>query len=264
VSSRIESRQLQILLVEDNPVNREMALAVLGSRGHTVSVAVNGLEAVELYRSHSYDVVLMDIQMPEMDGFTATALIRTIEEQTGRRTPIVAVTAHATQGDREECLARGMDAYISKPVRMAVLLEAIAAVTESSTPKAVPASDKKEGDHSTAVLDYDEALKQCVDDAELVERLFRKLLEEASRMQTAMEQALQANQPEELAKIAHRLKGAVATVAARRCYATAAALEAEARKPDMEKAKELYGVLRSDIDTLRTAIEQVLSQPLKN
>jgi PAS domain S-box-containing protein len=117
----------RILLAEDNRVNQVLAVRILENRGHEVVVASNGREALELVGKSDFDLVLMDIQMPEMDGFEATAAIRGLEQATGRRLPVVAMTAHAIKGDRERCLAAGMDAYISKPIRASELIEIVEA-----------------------------------------------------------------------------------------------------------------------------------------
>ena len=109
-------RALRILVAEDNPVNRKLALRLLERAGHSVMVAVNGHEAVSLYEQHPFDVILMDVQMPEMDGFEATAAIRAREHGSGRRLPIIAMTARAMAGDEARCLAAGMDGYVSKPI----------------------------------------------------------------------------------------------------------------------------------------------------
>ena len=108
----------RILLVEDNPVNQKVACALLGRRGHEVTVAHHGAEGVERFKQERFDLVLMDVQMPVMNGFDATAAIRRHESERGlRRTPIVAMTALAMKGDKERCLEAGMDAYVSKPIR---------------------------------------------------------------------------------------------------------------------------------------------------
>jgi PAS domain S-box-containing protein len=117
---------LRILLAEDSLVNQKLALALLTRMGHTVRIANNGREAVELSRAEPFDVVFMDVQMPEMDGFEAAAAIRASEQGTQRHLPIVALTAHAMKGDREQCLAAGMDEYLSKPVRAAEIAATLA------------------------------------------------------------------------------------------------------------------------------------------
>jgi len=136
---------LHILLVEDNPVNQKLAVRLLEKMGHLVTVAGNGKEGFEAWQKNQFDLILMDVQMPEMDGFEATKAIREAEKETGGHTPIVAMTAHAMQGDRERCLAAGMDDYLAKPIKRkelrAVLREVAAEkVTSRQTADGVPKS----------------------------------------------------------------------------------------------------------------------------
>jgi two-component system, sensor histidine kinase and response regulator len=133
---REKRRKLQILLAEDNAVNQQLALRLLEKRGHTVKLASDGNEAVTLFKKSAFDVVLMDVQMPVMDGLQATAAIRREEESTGAHVPIIAMTAHAMEGDRERCLAAGMDGYVSKPLRANELI----AITEKMGSMALPAA----------------------------------------------------------------------------------------------------------------------------
>ena len=121
------SDQSRILLAEDGVTNQKLAVALLLKWGHVVTVANDGREAVNAYESQPFDLVLMDVQMPEMDGLEATVCIRALESKLGRHTPIVAMTARAMKGDRELCLESGMDGYVSKPVRQRELYQAIAA-----------------------------------------------------------------------------------------------------------------------------------------
>ena len=118
-------RQLKILLAEDNPVNQLLAVRLLEKRGHTVIVASTGKLALEAHETQSFDLVLMDVQMPEMDGLEATVAIRQREKKSGKHIPIIAMTAHAMVGDRELCLKAGMDAYVTKPLDVGYLLAAI-------------------------------------------------------------------------------------------------------------------------------------------
>jgi CheY-like chemotaxis protein len=122
----VQVRPLRVLLTEDNPVNRLLAVKLLEKDGHHVTTAVDGREALDRLASASFDVVLMDVQMPELNGFEATAVIRAAERGTARRQFIVAMTAHALAGDRERCLEAGMDSYVSKPISQATLTAVLA------------------------------------------------------------------------------------------------------------------------------------------
>ena len=123
--ARASHRSSNVLLAEDNPVNQRLVLRILERQGHRVTLAVNGREAVEAVKRAEFDIILMDVQMPQMTGYEATEAIRSCERQSGRHIPIVAMTAHAMKGDREKCLASGMDSYISKPVSAKDLLETL-------------------------------------------------------------------------------------------------------------------------------------------
>jgi CheY-like chemotaxis protein len=132
----VGQQALRLLLAEDNPVNQKFALRVLQGAGHTVALAQNGREAVEQWHSGSFDLILMDVQMPEMDGLDATREIRVREAASGRRTPIVAMTANAMAGDREICTEAGMDGYVAKPVKREALFAEMARVLGAA--KALP------------------------------------------------------------------------------------------------------------------------------
>jgi two-component system, sensor histidine kinase and response regulator len=136
VAAALPARSLHVLLAEDNAVNQRLVLRTLEKHGHTVVVASTGKEALAALDWQTFDLILMDVQMPEMDGFEATVAIRAREQATGRHVPIVAMTAHAMQGDRERCLEAGMDGYVAKPIQSKELLRAIAAhVAPPSVPE---------------------------------------------------------------------------------------------------------------------------------
>jgi two-component system sensor histidine kinase/response regulator len=136
---REQQKSLSFLVAEDNAVNQRLITRLLEKRGHNVVLAQNGREAVKALEKQSFDVVLMDAQMPEMDGFQATALIRQKEKGSGKHLPIIALTAHAMQGDKERCLASGMDGYVSKPVK----LEELFSVIENVVPAIAGRADMK-------------------------------------------------------------------------------------------------------------------------
>jgi CheY-like chemotaxis protein len=134
-------RSLRILVAEDNAVNRQLVTALLGKRGHTIVSVVNGRDAVAAVAKDAYDIVLMDVQMPEMDGLQATAAIRKLEAVTGAHVPIVALTAHAMKGDREICVAAGMDEYLSKPLnpkQLFALIESLTGTLSTTSDGAIP------------------------------------------------------------------------------------------------------------------------------
>jgi CheY-like chemotaxis protein len=129
--AREPSASLRILLAEDNVVNQRLASRLLEKRGHSVVLAGNGREALEALEKESFDLVLMDVQMPEMDGMEATAAIRKVEKRTGGHVAVIALTAHAMKGDREKCLAAGMDGYLTKPIRPQELDDALEACVKN-------------------------------------------------------------------------------------------------------------------------------------
>ena len=128
-SIRESKARLRVLVAEDNPVNQKLAQKLLKKMGHVVDLAGNGREAVDAFSRAAFDVILMDVQMPEMDGFAATLAIREKEKADGGHTPIIAMTAHAMKGDREKCLDAGMDGYVSKPIQVPKLAEVIESLT---------------------------------------------------------------------------------------------------------------------------------------
>ena len=162
----ISARSLRVLLAEDNAVNRKLAARVLEKRGHTVVLAQDGLEAVAAFKKDHFDVVLMDVQMPRMDGFEATAAVRRHEEATGSHVPVIAMTAKAMKGDRERCLEAGMDDYISKPVEMRELVRTVEGSV--SEPLATDASPAQEPDGS---VDRAQVLSRLGGDHELLREI---------------------------------------------------------------------------------------------
>jgi CheY-like chemotaxis protein len=208
---REQRRQLRVLLAEDNPVNRTLALRLLGKLGHQVEVANNGEEALALHARGKFDIILMDVQMPVMGGFEATARIREREAAGCPHTPIVAMTAHAMKGDRERCLEAGMDGYLSKPVHAPDLVEALIHHTgnaDPAPPRAEPMAD------DDPVFERDKALFNLGDDTDLLEQLIVMYAEDEPRLVQDIDAALAAGDPEALSNAAHALKGAVSNFCA--------------------------------------------------
>jgi PAS domain S-box-containing protein len=244
-----DDRRLRVLLAEDNPVNRKLAVRLLERRGHNVTIATNGREALNVLAETSFDVILMDVQMPEMDGFEATAAIRRREAVTGQRTPIVAMTAYAMKGDRERCLAAGMDGYVSKPIRAWDLFEAVEAVGSQASRTFVPTSAT-----ASNLLDRPTALARVGGDSELLRELAGLFLEEYPRLLEEVRAAVDAEDAVRLKGVAHSLKGSVDNFAAAAVYEAALTLEMLGRNGNLSGAREAYGTLVREMERLRPAL----------
>jgi len=254
-SLREARRKLRVLVAEDNVVNRELAVRLLEKQGHTVAVARNGqetLEALEKATSRGFDVVLMDVQMPEMDGLEATAAIRKKEKATGRHLPIIAMTAHALKGDRERCLAAGMDDYLAKPIQAKELLAAVegAVLPAVETRESVPAEPRPE-----EILDRVTALGRVDGDAKLLGELARLFLADTARLLSAVRQAVTRGDAKALEYAAHALKSSVGNFAAHAAFEAAARLEMSGRQGDLAEAQEAYAALQQEIERLKPVLE---------
>jgi two-component system sensor histidine kinase/response regulator len=243
------SKSLRILVAEDNAINRELTVRVLAKRGHSVTVVPNGKLALDALETHSFDVILMDVQMPEMDGFEATAAIRRKEEVSGTHIPIIAMTAHALKGDRERCLAVGMDAYISKPIQAEELLK----LTEAVTVGVGPIDRADEATH--AIMDWNLALERVDGDEALLSDLAMLFCQESPRMLAAVREAVSAHDGERLQRAAHSLKGSVATFAAPDAFEAVLHLERIGRSGDLADAEKAYAALTIEIERLRPVLE---------
>jgi PAS domain S-box-containing protein len=214
----------RVLIAEDNVVNQRVAAGLLGNRGHVVTVVGNGREALDALTHDAFDVVLMDVQMPVMDGLEATAAIRAREKDTGRHTRLVAMTAHAMNGDRERCIAAGMDGYLSKPLDPQMLY---AIVEENAVPFAPAAVD-------SAML-----LNRLDGDEALVADVIELFLGDCPARLTAIKAAVDARDAKAIRTTAHVLKGAAGNLSAPALFRAAAVLEqigAEARLDAAEAA----------------------------
>jgi len=248
-----------ILLVEDNEINQMVASETLTALGFRYRCARNGREAVEAWRAERVDLVLMDCQMPGMDGYQATGEIRRTEaERGGGRVPIVALTAHATKGDRERCLAAGMDDYMTKPLDPEGLERTIARwISMSPTAAAVAAgamvAPRADGVAAAGPIDYPSLLKRCMGNEALVVRLVAKLEEQARQDALAIADAMRNRDAAALAAVAHRLKGAAANVSAEGLRRNAADLEAMGKSEDLTGCSGALEKLRRELELLGNA-----------
>jgi len=241
-----------VLVAEDNPVNQKVILALLEKLGCRADLASNGSEAVEMLDRFRYDVVLMDCEMPEMDGFQATAEIRRRERDGigGRRVPIVALTAYAMAGDRERCLAAGMDEYLSKPVRERELATTIASFAGSQA-TAVPAAAAPSGEPP---CDEASLLAHVGGDAHLAREIVQIYLANVPGWLEAIRRAVTAADAAGLARTTHTLHGALSNLAAPAATDAARALETAGRSGDLSDASEALRRLETELARLQDAL----------
>jgi CheY-like chemotaxis protein len=255
----LEARQgMRILLAEDNPVNQTLALRLLEKIGHSATLVSNGREAVEAVKSGTFDVILMDLQMPEMGGFEATQCIRELEAQRQRYTPIVAMTAHAMQGDRERCLAAGMDGYVSKPIKPQALADALNQVTGFGTTRTMESANEPTQPKALRRFAYDResALSNLGDDEELLGQIAEIMLRSYRSQIDDMRQALDAGDRDRLYSIAHSLKGSAGNFAAAPTVQAAHQLERLCRDGQFELAGPAVAALAQNLEELAAALRQ--------
>ena len=236
-----ERRCLRILLAEDNVVNQLMASRLLEKRGHSVAIAGNGREVLEQLEHERFDLILMDVEMPEMDGYEATAAIRKAEEGTGGRIPIIAMTARALTGDRERCLGIGMDDYVSKPIQRKALFEAI----ERLLPSGVVEENDEEGSGGqtagTQVTFDEDALRHRLSgDDELMNDAIGVFLEDLPARLAAIENAVTGRNPDALRAAAHALRGAAGNLSAGVLFDAAGVLERFGIDSHMDNAQAAW------------------------
>jgi CheY-like chemotaxis protein len=247
---------LRILLAEDSLVNQKLAVALLEREGHSVVVAGNGREAVDVYDPWQFDLILMDVQMPEMDGFEATAAIRSKQEKADRRVPIIAMTAHALKGDRERCLEAGMDDYVAKPIKARLLFDTMVAALamsgshQTQTPAPPPQADRFSWTKALDTMEGDDELRKIVMEA---------AVKELPKSMSAVRQALADNDAGALWRAAHKLAGAVRYFGDTPAHAIALALEMMGKNGDLEPANEVLAPLEANVKDLLAIISASLA-----
>jgi CheY-like chemotaxis protein len=229
-------QSLRLLLTEDNAVNQRLAVRLLEKRGHTVVVANNGREALAAILRDRFDAVLMDVQMPEMDGLEATRLIRARERDTGRHLPIVAMTAHAMKGDRERCLQAGMDGYISKPLHPSDLFEAVESLAGQGAATVPP----RVKETMQAAFDQAAALHNVGGDLSILKEIIAIFVEEYPTWLTAIREGLDLSDAGIVRRNSHALKGAVSVFGPTRALELVQRLELMAREDDLSNADDVF------------------------
>lgn len=262
------SENFLLLLVEDYPTNQKVAMAYLTNAGYNVDIADNGQKAVEAYKAKKYDLILMDIQMPEMDGFQATAAIRALEETPGaissvqEKIPIIALTAHATEEDRLKCLNAGMDDFLTKPLQRGDLLQTM---SKWLMPKISKQSSEHEGHEimpiteTTLVVDFEKAIKEFDGQRDLVYTIIQEFSDDIQKQIEAMKVALGAGDFEALVKEAHSIKGGAANIYALQLSEAAKKIEILAKASDSTEIPQALINLVEENDRMRNALQKVMA-----
>lgn len=270
------ARPLHILAVEDDAINQRVAVGYLTQAGHRVTLANNGREAISLVdalgneANESFDLILMDIQMPEMDGFKATAVIRNREKETGTHVPIIAMTAAAMRGDRERCLDAGMDAYIAKPISVEFLFDTIQektgvaklSFTRSRENDALPDA-KNVSQDGVSLVDFEAAKSNIPGGSAGILKTYRVFLGECSRLNSEMEIALAHSDAAEVKRTAHSLLGSAKILRADQLAEIALKMESLGNFGELEKAHVLYPKLRDVVFKTREAVEAFVERHAK-
>lgn len=244
-------RRLRILLAEDNDVNRRLATKLLEKHGHSIIPARNGLEALELAERENFDLALLDVQMPEMDGLEAIRRIREKEKSSREHLPIISVTARAMRGDRETCFQAGADAYVSKPLRASELFEAI----EHCCPTTIRVSAKPPETPANA-LDENKLLERCQGDRQLLLEIIGLFETESDELLAQVALAIERRDAGSIAKTAHTLKGSIGVFTGAQPYALAKQLEHDALQNDFSAAQTDFAQLGNELRRLRLELQR--------
>jgi CheY-like chemotaxis protein len=245
------ARPLKILLAEDGRVNQIVASKLLQQRGHLVTVVDNGLAALRALDRERFDAVLMDVHMPEMSGLEATQKIREQEQQTGKHLHIIAMTANAMVGDRERCLAAGLDDYLSKPVRSADLFRAVeSGVLGQKSSTGASAARSKETVFSASEF------ARCTGDKVLMRELLAIFSEDAGALLRDASDAMARGDASLLYQAAHSLKGMIGAYSAPQAFQAVSRLAELAQEEKMSKAAGAFTRVRREIRRLESALTE--------
>jgi two-component system sensor histidine kinase/response regulator len=255
-SLREHKRSLRILLAEDNLINQTVAQRVLEKWGHSVCTVQNGKEALDALETQVFDMVLMDVEMPEMDGLQATAALRARELDTRQHVPIVAMTAHAMKGDKERCLAAGMDAYVSKPVQVKELCDVMEKLMSLRELVADEGRTSRPVIYETA-FDRAHALEYVGDSERLLFEIAAIFLEHTPKVLAEIHTAIVTRDPNTLERAAHTLQGSLSVFGAEVASAAAQELESLGRAGGVDGAEAICAALDTEVARLSTVLAEM-------
>jgi len=245
-------QKVRILVAEDNPMNQKLTVTILQKAGYEVDAVENGLKAIETIKRTSYDLVFMDVQMPEMDGFEATRAIRDFEG-TRQHTTVIAMTAHVMRGDQERCLEAGMDDYISKPIEPQVMFKVIEKwiISSAIQERISTVQESKEKKHKPDIpLDMETALKRLDGDKNLFKELMSEFLNHTSEQVSILEEAVEKGDAKCVVREAHAIKGAAGNLGAKNLADSALRLEQLGRTGNLDKGENLIADLQKELRRL--------------
>ena len=260
LAERDPGRSLNILVAEDNPVNQKLALRLLEKRGHHVVLAGNGKEALIAFENAAFDLIFMDVQMPEMDGLAAAQAIRKREAHRGTHMPIVAMTALAMKGDRERCLAAGMDNYLTKPLRPQELDAMLDGYMSAKTPSAEALPTPSAQTQTVPALDCKELLDRVDNDLEFLSELSTIFRSDYPKQMASARAALAGQDAFALGSVGHTLKGSLANLAASRASRLAGSLEDISKSGDFSRADVLLRELETALADVDTALNHMTEE----
>jgi PAS domain S-box-containing protein len=248
-------RKWRILLAEDHPVNQHLVVALLTKRGHLMKVAMNGRQAVDMFAQEQFDAVLMDVQMPEMNGFEATREIREREKALNVRTPIIAMTAYAMKGDRERCLAAGMDTYLSKPIKadeLLNILENMISKSDSNRVDITAVDSAQDGD----AVDFSALLARTEGDPELAGELIEIFIEDCPQLLAAIREAIEQNDSVALDRAAHTTNGAICHFSRGSAAKAALRLQQMGVAGDFSEARATFVDLEASVEIINAKLRE--------
>ncbi len=256
---------LKVLVVEDNLLNQKVATALLHMRGHETVTAEDGVAALEILEKEDFDLILMDIQMPRMDGFEATRRIRDMEAAAGRRTPIAAMTAHVLEGDKDRCFAEGMDGYIGKPIRQDHFIRTVERLGTQGRETAGqrrgrPVPEPAGAPASDPVIDRDQLMAIVGDNTEIARELIGLFFQNLPRMMAQIREGIDTADAKKLQFGAHALKGMCLNLSATEMAEVSLHLEKIARAGRLAEAEGGFARLEAETERLREAADRLLAE----
>ena len=262
----VSDKKLKILVAEDNEVNQLLTKLMLEEFGHHVTIAENGKEALSHYENYQFDIILMDVQMPEMSGFEATAVIREREKEKKSHIPIIAVTAHAMQGDKDRCLKAGMDNYITKPIDPDKLFEIIEKITGyrydiKETIITETVTEEAEVEYS---LDTKNIMARVQNNPQLLEKVVNMFIKSVEEKIPLLNEAVKNSDNDAIEKLAHSIKGSSAYYSTQLVYNVAAELEKIGKNGNLSNAESVYELLKKELSILVPMLKELVREKTTN